>query len=61
MQWLDTQVLPLINKLDADDSIELAKAYSAPFQSLGLETEHPAVAAARWKEVVHMHARLVRL
>jgi len=58
-QYLQTQVLPEIHRLSAEESIRLAEAYLQQFKGLGVEVEHPAVIAARWPEVLRQHARLV--
>lgn len=56
-QYLEHRVLPAIHSLKAYDSMTLAEAYLREFKSLGIEVEHPAPIAAKWRRVLKQHAR----
>ena len=58
-QYLDTVILPQVNKLPLEDSLALAQAYLEEFDTVpGLDLEHPALIVDRWEQVLHEHASL---
>lgn len=59
-QYLDLVVLPMIQRLPVEESLDLARQYVATYDVLpGLALESPASIALRWRQVVHLHARRV--
>ncbi len=59
-RYLDMFVVAEIGKLTPQESLELARQYIEHYRVLpGIELEHPASIALRWREIVHQHARIV--
>jgi hypothetical protein len=59
-RYLDMFVVAEIGKLTPQESLELARQYIEHYRVLpGIELEHPASIALRWREIVHQHARVV--
>jgi len=59
-QYLDFVVLPRIQQLPFEESIDLARQYLQTYNVLpGLSLESPAGIVMRWRQVIHQHARRV--
>lgn len=60
-QYLRVKVLPLVQGLRPDESLELASAYLRVFDLPDLELQSPALIAASWPDVLRRHGQLLRL
>lgn len=59
-QYLDFEVLPRIQKLPFEQSMDLARRYLEMYDVLpGVPLESAAGIVMRWRQVIHQHARQV--